>query len=159
MKCEKWTDQHDRNVRQRKIWVPDRNRIHDKHWTPDRHSILCIWIQLQLPCCEWVLVAKWKECPPGCQEVMGSSLLPGTQMLCHVDKFTFHIFLAFFHQFACSVKKKSHFLKTWQIYVVLLKEHNVMQDKKHMYLTIGLGVQDFGWSRPFNCDFSKQLQI
>ena len=29
MKSEKWTDQHDMSVEQRKIWVPDRNRLHD----------------------------------------------------------------------------------------------------------------------------------
>ena len=29
MKCEKWTDQHDMSLGQRKIWVPDRNWTHD----------------------------------------------------------------------------------------------------------------------------------
>ena len=135
MKCEKWTDQHDTSVGQKKIWVSYRNRIHDELRTPDRHSswsIIYILIQLQLPCCQWVLVAQWTEHPAGFQ-VMG--LIPGRDSdfffvprWCHVDQLTFHIFLVFVTSLLVQANKKCRFQKTWQIFVVLLKECDVMQD-------------------------------
>ena len=127
-------------------WAESPMGINDKHRTLDRHYILCIWIQLQLPCSDWVLVAQWIECPPRCQEVMGLIAIRDSDVfLCPtlVSCWSLHFshFPCFFHQFACWIKKKSHFLKTWQIYVVLLKERNVTQDRKHMCLTIGLGAK------------------
>ena len=65
--------------------------------------------------------------------------------LCLVDHFS-HFPCFFFHQFACSVKTKSLFLKMSQIYVVLLKE------KMHIYLTIGFGEADLSVTIfPSNC--------
>ena len=90
MKCEKWIDQHNTSVGQRKIWSPTGIDAMTSQ-TPGGHSGV-IWNfifthlshswwysgrlsrmnSVKWPCCPWVLVAQWIECPPGVRKVMGS---------------------------------------------------------------------------------------
>ena len=101
MKCEKWTDQHDMSVGQRKNLSPWQQ---SNSW-PLKHqagalSYTMIWIQFKLLCSQWVLVAQWIECLPGVWEFMGLIPVGNSDFFfvprsCHVDHFTFHIFLIF----------------------------------------------------------------
>ena len=110
MKCERWIDQHDTSVEQRKNLSPNTG------WTlyplsyADSWSFN--WVYTGQASCillgsallkssrvvksEWrVLIAQWIVQPPGVWQVMG--LIPVTDSVfffvlrpCHVDQFTFH---------------------------------------------------------------------
>ena len=104
MKYEKWTDQYDTSVEQRKVWVSDRNRAHDllntvrvlvplsyENWWRARSFN---WVHMW-PCSPWVIVAQWIERPPGVQEVASSIPVEDSNFFfvprsCLVDQFTFH---------------------------------------------------------------------
>ena len=137
------------NVAQRKNLSPLQES--NEHWTSTLcHAYGFTSSYSTFNCSSRVLVSQWIERPSSVLEVMPLTFLSGTQIFSSfyacVLLITFHIFL-FFHQFACSVKTKSLFLKMSQIYVVLLKEKNAH-----------LSNYWFWRSRPFSYDFSKQLQ-
>jgi len=89
-KCERWIDQFDTSLGQRKNLNPLQE---SNPWPPEHRT------RLNEPCSSWVLVAQWIEHPPGVREVMGSFFF--VPLSCHIVQFTLHNSVVLFFDLRC----------------------------------------------------------